>query len=162
VLARHRTGLADGQVADIWHRLGVAARALGDDKKAENALRRALERDPLHEPTLQALVDLAGQKGDWKTVVESKRALLEGARDELGDAELAVERFAAALDEVATTPKAFEAIDKIYTERKDWKNLARAYRKHLKRLGDDAPPERLLEMWTRLGDVCLDHLGDTE
>ncbi|HTJ46947.1 MAG TPA: SIR2 family protein [Kofleriaceae bacterium] len=250
VLARHRTGLADGQVADIWHHLGVASRALGDDKKAENALRRALERDPLHEPTLQALVDLAGQKGDWKTVVESKRALLEGApdaikvklfdeigdiqrgklrdvaaavgaylealklsagshvllhklldayteqkqwrravetldqlagedpaadrraryqytaaviaRDELGDADLAVERFAAALDEVATTPKAFEAIDKLLTERKDWKNLARAYRKHLKRLGDDAPPERLLEMWTRLGDVCLDHLGDTE
>jgi tetratricopeptide (TPR) repeat protein len=250
VLARHRTGLADGQVADIWHSLGVAARALGDDKKAENALRRALERDPLHEPSLQALVDLAGQRGDWKTVVDSKRALLEGApeplkvklldeigdilrgklkdaaaavgaylealklsagshvllhklldayteqkqwrravetldqlatedtaadrraryqytaaviaRDELGDADLAVERFAAALDEVPTTPKAFEAIDKLLAERKEWKNLARAYRKHLKRLGDDAPAERLLELWTRLGDICLDHLGDTE
>jgi tetratricopeptide (TPR) repeat protein len=250
VLARHRTGLADGQVSDIWYRLGVAARALGDDKKAENALRRALERDPLHEPTLQALVELAGQKGDWKTVVESKRALIEGApeslkvklleeigdlwrgklrdvaaavgaylealklspgshvllhklldsyteqkqwrravetldqlagedhaadrraryqytaaviaRDELGDADLAVERFSAALDEAPGTAKAFEAIDKVLTERKDWKALARAYRKHLKRLGDDAPPERLLEMWTRLGDICLDHLADSE
>ena len=250
VLARHRTGLADGQVADIWHRLGLAARALGDDKKAENALRRALERDPMHEATLAALVDLAGQKGDWKTVVEAKRAQLEAApetlkvklydeigdiqrgklkdasaavgaylealglqpgshvllhklldayteqkqwrravetldalagqdsagerraryhyaaaviaRDELKDTDLAVERFSAALDEVPTTPKAFEAIDKLLTDRDDWKNLARAYRKQLKRLGEDADAGRLLELWTRLGDVCLDHLGDTE
>ncbi len=79
VLARHRTGLADGQVADIWYRLGITARALGDDKKAENALRRALERDPLHEATLQALVELGGARGDWKLVVEGKRSLVESS-----------------------------------------------------------------------------------
>ncbi|MCA9675893.1 MAG: tetratricopeptide repeat protein [Kofleriaceae bacterium] len=250
VLARHRTGLADGQVADIWHRLGETARALGDDKKAENALRRALERDPGHEPALQALIDVAGARGDWKTVVEAKRSLIEAvpdavkgrlydeigdvwrhklkdagsavgaylealrlqpgshvllhklldayteqkqwrraietldqlaaqesgasrrakyyyaaaviARDELADAELAVEKFHAALDDVPETPKAFEAIDKLLTDKHDWKNLARAYRRHLKRLGEDADHDRLLEMWTRLGDVCLDHLGDHE
>lgn len=250
VLARHRTGLSDGQVADIWFRLGETARALGDDRKAENALRRALERDPVHEASLQALVEIAGARGDWKTVVDAKRsqvptvdetvkiklldeigdiwrhklrdaatavgAYLEAlelspgshvilhklldayteqkqwrravetldqlsaqesaparrakyhyaaaviARDELGDAELAVERFSAALDDAPNTPKAFDAIDKVLNEKKDWKNLARAYRKHLKRLGDDAPTDRLLEMWTRLGDLCLDHLGDQE
>jgi golgin subfamily B member 1 len=250
VLARHRTGLADGEVADIWYRLGEVARALGDDRKAENALRRALERDPVHEPTLQALVEVAGARGDWKTVVDSKRTLVSAvpdpvkvklldeigdiqrtklrdagtavgayhealdlqpgshvllhklldaytelkqwrraidcldelsvgessparrakyhyaaaaiARDELGDAELAVERFSAALDDAPTTPKAFEAVDKLLADKKDWKNLARAYRRQLKRLGDDAPTERLLELWTRLGDVCLDHLGDAE
>lgn len=250
VLARHRTGLADGQVADIWYRLGQTARALGDDKKAENALRRALERDPMHEPSLQALIDLAGQRGDWRTVVEAKRTLAEGvteavkiklldeigdvwrhrlkdsgnavgaylealtlqpgshvllhklleayheqkewrravetldqlaqleaspqrrakyfyaaaviARDELGDAELAVDKFSAALDDVPGTPKAFESIDKLLSDKRDWKNLARAYRRHLKRLGEDADPARLLELWTRLGDICLDHLGDAE
>ncbi len=250
VLARHRTGLADGQVADIWHRLGQTARALGDDKKAENALRRALERDPMHEASLQALIDLAGQRGDWRTVVEAKRTLAESvpegirvqlldeigdvwrhklrdagnavgaylealtiepgshallhklleayheqkewrravetldqlaqlessparrakyyyaaaviARDELADTELAVEKFAAALDDVPSTPKAFESVDKLLTDKRDWKNLARAFRRHLKRLGDDAEPARLLELWTRLGDICLDHLGDTE
>ncbi len=250
VLARHRTGLADGQVADIWYRLGETARALGDDRKAENALRRALERDPVHEPSLQALVDIAGARGDWKTVVESKRALLGSvpdtvkvkildeigdiwrhklrdaatavgaylealelqpsshvllhklleayteqkqwrraidmldelslletapsrrakyhyaaaviARDELGDAELAVDKFGAALDDAPQTPKAFESMDKLLTDRKDWKSLARAYRKHLKRIGDEAPAASQLDMWTRLGDICLDHLGDTE
>jgi tetratricopeptide (TPR) repeat protein len=248
VLARHRTGLADGQVADIWHRLGLTARALGDDKKAENALRRALERDPGHEPTLQALVDLGGQRGDWKMVVEAKRAMVDGApeplrlklldeigdlqrsklmdpgtavgaylealklapgnrallhklldayseqkqwrravdilgelaaqepspsrrnkyhyagaviaRDELHDTELAVERFSAALDDAPETPKAFEAIEKLLHDHQDWKGLARQVRKQLKRMGDDAPAEKVLELWTRLGDLYLDHLGN--
>ncbi len=248
VLARHRTGLADGQVADIWHRLGVTAHALGDDKKAENALRRALERDPGHEATLQALVDLGGQRGDWKMVIEAKRALIESAaepiklklldeigdllraklkdpgtavgaylealklapgnrgllhklldayseqkqwrravdilgelaaqdpsparrskyhyaaavvaRDELTDVELAVERFSAALDDAPETPKAFEAVDKLLTDHKDWKGLARQVRKQLKRMGEEAEPEQVLELWTRLGDLYVDHLGN--
>ncbi len=248
VLARHRTALADGQVADIWHRLGLTARALGDDKKAENALRRALERDPGHEATLQSLVDLGGQRGDWKMVIEAKRAMVDGAseslklklleeigdlqrgklkdpgtavgaylealklapgnrallhklldayseqkqwrraadilgelatqdssparrskyhyaaaviaRDELNDVELAVERFSAALDDAPATPKAFDAVEKLLTDHKDWKGLARQIRKQLKRLGDDAPAEVVLDLWTRLGDLYGDHLGN--
>jgi tetratricopeptide (TPR) repeat protein len=251
VLARHRTGLADNQVADIWYRLGLCSRALGDDKKAEISYRRALEKDPLHEATLAALVDVAGQRGDWRTVVEAKRAQIEVAqqesikvklldeigdlwrqklkdvgsavgaylealtltpgshvllhklldayteqrqwrravevldqladgessperrsryryaaaviaRDELHDLDLAVDKFAATLDDVPGTPRAFESIEKVLVEKKDWKNLARAYRKQLKRMGEDADPDRLLETWTKLGDVYLDHLGDTE
>ncbi|MEZ4400443.1 MAG: response regulator [Kofleriaceae bacterium] len=227
-----------------------AARALGDDKKAENALRRALEKEPAHEATLQALVELGGQRGDWKMVVDAKRVqteraddairgklfdeigdLLRGklkdpagaigayleahrlqpsshallhklldayseqkqwrraveildqlagletspgrrakyhyaaaviARDELADTEVAVERFNLALDDAPTTPKAFEAVDKLLTDAHDWKNLARAVRRHLKRLGEDAEPEQLLALWTRLGDLYLDHLGNNE
>jgi tetratricopeptide (TPR) repeat protein len=250
VLARHGTGLADGQVADVWYRIGLAARALGDDAAAEEALRRALDREPLHAATLDAMVEVAGRRGDWAAVIEARRAQLERApvalqvklleeigdlergkrkdasaaagaylqalelapgshallhklldahtdqkqwrraidaldelaagetsgerraryiyaaaviaRDEIGDPELAVERFAAALDAQPDTPKAFEAIDRLLTEREDWKGLARAYRRMLKRVGDAAPADRLLELWTRLGDICLDHLGDTE
>ena len=250
VLARHRTGLADGQVADIWYRLGVTSRALGDDRKAENAFRRALERDPGHEETLSALVELGSARGEWKTVIEAKRALVDRApeslqvklldeigeiqrgklkdpgtavgaflealklapqshqllhkllecytelkqwrravetlgelaqqetspprrskyhyaaaviaRDELADTELAVDRFSLTLDDAPNTPKAFEAVDKLLTDARDWKNLARAVRKHLKRLGDDAEPEKLLELWTRLGDLYLDHLNNNE
>ncbi|MBK9030295.1 MAG: SIR2 family protein [Myxococcales bacterium] len=250
ILARFRTGLADGEVADIWHSLGITARALGDDKKAENALRRALEKEPAHEATLQALVELGGQRGDWKMVVEAKRGQVERApdalkaklldeigdiqrgklkdaaaaigayleaqrlapgghallhklldaygeqkqwrravevldqlaaletaparrakyhyaaaviaRDELADVEVAVERFNLALDDAPAMPKAFEAIDKLLTDSHDWKGLARAVRRHLKRLGDDAEPERTLELWTRLGDLYLDHLANSE
>jgi tetratricopeptide (TPR) repeat protein len=250
VLARHRTGLADGQVAEIWYRLGLCSRALGDDRKAEVSYRRALEKDPLHEATLAGLVDLAGQRGDWRTVVEVKRsqievspepiklklldeigdlwrnklkdvgnavgAYLEGlalqpgshvllhklldayteqrqwrravetldqlaegessadrrsryhyaaaviARDELKDLDLAVDKFSATLDDVPATPRAFEGLERALTDKKDWKNVARAYRKQLKRLGEDGEVARLLELWTKLGDVCLDHLGDQE
>ncbi len=255
ILARHRAGISDGQVAEIWYRLGAAARALGDDKKAESNFRRALEREPLHEATLEAMVELGGAHGEWKTVADAKRAQVEAlskredseprraklfeeigdiwrerlkdvgsavgayleglklagasrvllhklleafteqrqwrraietldqlsaqetatdrrarfhytaaviARDELGDADLAVEKFNAALDDAPATPKAFEAVDKLLADRKDYKNLARAYRRQLKRLGDDADTDKQLELWTRLGDICLDHLGDTE
>jgi len=242
-------------VAEIWYRLGITARALGDDKKAENALRRALEKEPAHEATLQAMVELGGQRGDWKMVVEAKRVQVERApdvmkaklldeigdiqrgklkdvgaaigayleaqrvfattgqpsghvllhklldayseqkqwrraveildalagletspsrrtkywyaaaviaRDELADTEVAVERFSSALDDGPQTPKAFDAIDKLLTDAHDWKGLARAVRKHLKRLGDDAPHDLVLAMWTRLGDLYLDHLNNTE
>jgi tetratricopeptide (TPR) repeat protein len=255
ILARHRSGISDGQIATIWHRLGVAARALGDDKKAEASYKRALEREPLHEATLEAMVELGGARGEWRMVADAKRAqidalakrdgtdyhraklfeeigdiyrerikdvgsatgaFLEGlkiapasrvlmhklleafteqrqwrkavetldqlsaledskdrrarfhytaaviARDEIKDVELAVEKFNAALDDAPLTPKAFDGIDQMLTARKDWKNLARAYRKQLKRFGEDAPPEKLLELWTKLGDICLEHLGDNE
>ncbi|HEU4610540.1 MAG TPA: tetratricopeptide repeat protein, partial [Kofleriaceae bacterium] len=255
LLARHRNGISDGQVAEIWYRLGAASRALGEDKKAEASFRRALEKEPLHEATLEAMVELGGARGEWRTVAEAKRAqidalakrdgtdfnraklfeeigdiwrerlkdvtsatgaYLEGlkiapasrvllhklleafteqrqwrraietldqlsaledsperrarfhytaaviARDELHDQELAVDKFHAALDDNPLTPKAFEGIDALLTARKDWKNLARAYRRQLKRIGEDAPVEKLLELWTRLGDICADHLGDTE
>jgi tetratricopeptide (TPR) repeat protein len=255
LLARHRTGMADGHVAEIWYRLGAASRALGEEKKAEASFRRALEKEPLHEPTLEAMVELGGARGEWRIVADAKRsqidalakrdgtdfnraklfeeigdiwrerikdvtsatgAYLEGlkiapasrvllhklleafteqrqwrraietldqlsgledsperrarfhytaaviARDEVHDQELAVDKFNAALDDNPMTPKAFEGIDAVLTARKDWKNLARAYRRQLKRVGDDVPTETLVELWTRLGDVCADHLGDTE
>jgi tetratricopeptide (TPR) repeat protein len=252
ILARHRTALADGQVASTWFRLGECARALGDDRKAETSYRRALERAPEHPEALAALIDVAAARADWRTVIECKRAQLginsasdadkvklldeigdlwrgklkdlstatgawlEGltiqpgsyilmhklldayheskqwrravdilvslagvetakerraryhyaagviARDELGDADLAVEKFAAALDDAPTTPKAFEAIDDLLTGKKDWKNLQRALRRQLKRLGDDADADKVLPLWGRLATVSLDHLGDAE
>lgn len=250
LLARHRTNLADSQVVDAWHRIGVAQRALGDERKAEAAFRRAVERDPHHRASLLAIIDIAGARDDWKSVVEAKRDLLEGsgdeeryrlleeigdahatklsdpvsalgayleavsmkpdahqvlhkcldiyseqkewrrametlnaiaattvkparrakyayaaaviARDELKDTDAAVEHFQRALDDDPAIPKAFEAIDRLLTDKQDWKALARAHRKMLKRIGEDAPADRLLALWTRLGDICLDHLDDHE
>lgn len=255
ILARHRSGISDGQVAEIWYRLGVASRAMGEDKKAEASFRRALEREPLHEPTLEAMVELGGARGEWKMVADAKRlqidalakdpgseanraklfedigdiwrerlkdvnsatgAYLEGlklqgssrvllhklleafteqrqwrraietldqlsaletsperrarfhytaaviARDELNDSELAVDKFHAALDDAPETPKAFEAVEKLLQDRKDWKNLSRAYRRQLKRMGEGNDVATLLQLWTKLGDVYAEHLGDTE
>ena len=255
LLARHQAALSDAVVADVWHRLGIAARALGDDKRAEASFGRALEKEPLHEPTLGAMVELGGARGEWRMVADAKAALAEAlakvagaearrgklleeigdlwaerlkdphqaiaayqqalelapgsrgllhklleayteqkqwrraiealeqlaaqeasverrarfhyaaamiARDELADTELAADKLHAALDDAPLTPKAFEHLEHLLAGREDWKNLARAYRRQLKRMGEDAPPEVLLELWTKLGDTYLDHLGDGE
>jgi golgin subfamily B member 1 len=255
ILARHPSGVADALVADVWYRLGVAARALGDDKKAEASFRRALEKDARHEPTLGAMVELGAARGEWRTVADARRAQVDAlaqapgteapraklleeigdlwaerlkdqpqaiaayeealalapgarlvlhkvleayteqrqwrraietleqlaaqetatdrrarfhfaaamiARDELADAELAIDKLQLALDDAPLTPRAFESLEALLEERKDWKNLARAYRRQLKRMGEDAPVDVLLDLWTKLGDTYLDHLGDPE
>ncbi len=69
LLGRHQAALADGQMVSLWYRIGAAARELGENPKAEDAYKRALERDPLHVPSLEGLVALASARGDWKTVV---------------------------------------------------------------------------------------------
>ncbi len=74
LLARHRNGMADGHVAEIWYRLGAASRALGEEKKAEASFRRALEKEPLHEPTLEAMVELGGARGEWRIVADVREA----------------------------------------------------------------------------------------
>ncbi|MCP4443763.1 MAG: tetratricopeptide repeat protein [Myxococcales bacterium] len=250
MLARHRSGLADSQVVDLWHRLGVTAQHLGETGKAEAALRRALERDSGHESTLRSLAELAAGKEDWKTMVACKRDLLDSlgederctmleeigdlcqqklgdtetalgayleashlrpgsrtllhkalelltaqkqwrqavdvldalsksektptrrakfhytaaviCRDELEDVDLAVEFFTRALDDNPETDKAFEAIDSLLSSKGDWKALARTHRKMLKAIGEQSPEELQLRLWTRLGDICSEHLGDTE
>lgn len=250
VLARHRPSLPEGQVVEIWHRLGVIARKRGDAKAADDAFRRALERDPGHRPSLGHMIELCAERGDWKMVVDCKRNSLEGgseddrgrlleeigdlyaqkledpvtalgaylealklrprshallhktleiyteqkqwrravdtllklaeqekdkprrakyfytaaviARDELKDADEAVEHFGQALDDAPTIPKAFEAVERILGERGDWKGLVRAYRGMIKRLGEGAPEDQALKLWTRLGDIALEKLGDRE
>src|SRR5690606_8759866 len=68
-------------------------------------------------------------------------------RDEIGDHDAAMERFNTALDHDPTQLKAFEAINKILTERKDWKNLERAYRKMLHRVIGKGNPELEFSLW---------------
>jgi tetratricopeptide (TPR) repeat protein len=255
ILARHMAAIPDGRRAEIWARLGAAARVLGDPEAAEASFRRVLERAPLHDAALQGLVELAEAREDWRGVAERKRAQLDAlgelpdsaaqraklyeqigdlwsgplgdagaaitaylqglalapgargllhklleaftaqrqwrralemlerlaahepspvlrarfhyaagaiARDELDDGALAIDKLAAALDDAPLTANAFDALDDLLTARNDWRQLARAYRRQLERLGDAAPQATLVELWTRLGDLCLDHLGDTE
>jgi tetratricopeptide (TPR) repeat protein len=109
---------------------------------------------------VDVLVDLAGQDSSPARRSKYHYAAAVIARDELNDVELAVERFSASLDDAPDMPKAFEAIDKLLTDHRDHKGLARQVRKQLKRMGDDAPAEKVLELWTRLGDLYVDHLGN--
>ena len=148
-------------------------------RREAEAYLQGLKIAPASRVLLHKLLESFTEQRQWRKAIETLDSLsgLEEsperrarfhytaaviARDELRDYELTVEKFSAALDDAPTTPKAFDGIEKVLQERKDWKNLARAYRRQLKRMGEDAEVPRLLELWTKLGDVCADHLNDTE
>ncbi|HTL34774.1 MAG TPA: hypothetical protein VL326_16715, partial [Kofleriaceae bacterium] len=152
---------------------------LKDVTSATGAFLEGIKIAPASRVLLHKLLEAFTEQRQWRRAIEMLDALsgLEDsperrarfhytgaviARDELNDGELAIDKFGAALDDAPLTPKAFDGIEKLLIDRKDWKNLARAYRRQLKRLGADAPTEKLLEMWTKLGDVYAEHLNDTE
>jgi hypothetical protein len=83
-------------------------------------------------------------------------------RDELHDPALAVELLNKALDDDADLTKAFEAIERLHTEAQDWKSLARAYRRMIKRLPEKGLNELRARLWNGLGVVSLRYLGDRE
>ncbi|NOY93292.1 MAG: tetratricopeptide repeat protein [Deltaproteobacteria bacterium] len=77
-------------------------------------------------------------------------------RDELKNAEGAVDKFNEALDIDPTQLKAFEAINKIWTAKKDWKNLERAFRKMLHRILGKNETELEFNLWHNLGIIYRD------
>jgi tetratricopeptide (TPR) repeat protein len=76
-------------------------------------------------------------------------------RDELRNDNKAIELFSKVLDDSPLYPKAFEAIEKLFGEGKQWKELERAYRKQIKRLPQDTPSETKLRLWDALAEVAL-------
>ncbi|MBI4510814.1 MAG: tetratricopeptide repeat protein [Deltaproteobacteria bacterium] len=137
ILLRHRSALAEGQIVETWYRVGLAARHRGDVKTAENAFRRALERDPGHRPSLELIVELATERGDFKSVVEAKRNLLDGASEEarsrlfeeigdlmalkLGDPMTALGAY---LEALKLRPRSHAVLHKmldLYTAQKEWR-----------------------------------------
>ena len=82
---------------------------------------------------------------------------------ELHAADEAVELYNQALDEDPDNLKTFERIDKIMTAKKDWKNQERAYRRMIKRLGQEVPPEKRqtqVALWHALGEIYRSRLKD--
>ncbi len=137
LLSAHRPALAQGQVVEIWHQIGTCARRLGDVAAAEEAFRHALDLDPGHRASLDGIVELAGERGDWKAVVRAKRDALEGATEderlrlyeeigdltagELGDPTAALGVY---LEALKLRPRAHLLLHKvleIYTGEKQWR-----------------------------------------
>ena len=101
---------------------------------------------------LQRLADLESEPAGRAKLNYAVAAIY---RDEMKDTAKAVEQFAKVLDDSPLYPKAFDAIEKLLGEAKEWKELERALRKQIKRLPQDAPPESKLRLWDGLADVAL-------
>jgi len=251
ILVHHREQQSEAQIVEIFHRIGHIKMKLGDRAKAINMFEKALEIDPGHRPTLEALTEIYAAANDWEAVIRQKRAMLahtEGQDEklqlheqiiavykerlknpqkaiaaylealevkpdarallvdvlelltetkqwkkaveillrlasletgrvkakylqtagqitntELHSPDEAVELFNKALDEYPDDLKPFERIDKIMTVKKDWTNQQRAYRRMIKRLGSEVPPEKRqtqIALWHALGEIYRSRLKD--
>ena len=152
---------------------------LNNPQKAIAAHLEALNFKPTDRQLLHNLLDLFSETKQWKKAMEilMKLAELETgkvkarylvaagniANYELHSTDEAVELYNQALDEDPDDLKAFERIDKIMTAKKDWKNQERNYRKMIKRIGQEPPPEKKptqVALWHALGEIYRSRLKD--
>lgn len=150
---------------------------LRDPQKAVIALQKALELRPQELAVLHLLLDTHTERKQWREAVgvldrivevepEAARraryhytaAVLQ--RDELGEVDNALVRFDRVLDEDPTQLKAFQAIDTLMTQRKDWKALERAYRKMINRLPASGEFALKTMLWTNLAEIYRSRLND--
>jgi golgin subfamily B member 1 len=76
ILVHHRDTQKDDEIVDIFFRLGRIKLKLNERTKAVNMFEKALEIQPGHRATLQALVDLYTEAGDFEAVIKQKRAVM--------------------------------------------------------------------------------------
>ncbi len=157
----------------------LLAQQVGDRNRAVAVYLEALDIEPESMAVLRKLLDLYTKTKQWIEAVEILDRLIEHEtsdsraskynytvgviyRDEIGDPLEAVDYFDGALDYDVKMLKAFEAIDRILTEAKEWKELERAYRRMLKRVAenDDGEMENIkVLLWTNLGEIYRSRLG---
>jgi tetratricopeptide (TPR) repeat protein len=156
---------------------------LEDPPLAVGAYREALELRPDDHKLLHKCLDVYVEQKQWAQSLEMLERLVAVeksptvrakyrhaagliCRDELGRTEQAAKMLSESLDDDPSLDRSAEALEELLKERQDWKELARYYRKALKRLGPDAPNnsdghnEERLRIWSALGEVCLDKLGE--
>ena len=158
----------------------LLATKLNQPQQAVMVYQEALDLEPKSGLILRKLLDLYTKTQQWHDAVEVLKRIVEQEqdpsrvatyfytaaviyRDKINDPVEAVNLFNAALDADVKMLKAFEAIDRILTEAKSWKELSRAYRGMLHRLKDVEDMEEVkLLLWTNLGEVYRTRRQDLE
>jgi tetratricopeptide (TPR) repeat protein len=161
------------EIAEIyWNRLAQPA-------QAEACYRRALEERPEGREALQDLLELYSAGERWEETIEICETIagLEQrpayrakywfaaaviCRRKLQDADRAVVYLNRTLEADPERLEAFEAIDRILTDRRDWKKLQHNYGKMLKRLAADGPRELRVMLWQNLGEILRSRRRDLE
>jgi tetratricopeptide (TPR) repeat protein len=162
---------------------------LKNPQKSIAAYLEALELRPEDHVVLHKVLELYHETSQWKKMIEilvritdlEKDPLRRGKyfytaaviyRDELKALDEAIEFFNKALDCYFEKPdgitpanfqnylKAFEAIDKICTGKKDWKNQERNYRKMLKRFPQEGHEQIKIALWHALGEIYRSRLRE--
>ncbi len=77
ILIHHRDELTDLEVVEIHWQIGETHRALSQNDRAIKSYEKALEIDPAHEPSHQALGELLEAAGDFEGALEHRQKLLD-------------------------------------------------------------------------------------
>jgi tetratricopeptide (TPR) repeat protein len=170
----------DEEKTDLLEELAdICLEKLGRPDDGIAALQSALALAPSRRSVLHKLLGAytAAQRWPGALTTLGKLAELEPApalrakyryasavihRDELASPAEALDLFHRALDDDPEMHKAWEAMERLLTESQDWKGLARAYRKMIKRLPPEGMNEQRARLWNGLGVVSLRYLGDRE
>ena len=166
------------RIGDVWHK------ELRQPGQAVGSYLEALDLDSTSVSVLRKLLSLYTTNRQWPEAIDiierlvsvesdpTKQAKLTYTigvicRDELGDSMRSVNYFDQTLElDVRNWLKAFEAIDRILTDARDWKGLERAYRTMLKRVDpmkeEDAMRPVYILLWRSLGEVYRTRLGHVQ
>ncbi|HYO94767.1 MAG TPA: tetratricopeptide repeat protein, partial [Polyangiaceae bacterium] len=161
------------EIGDIW------ADREKSPPKAIEALEEALELRPRDHVLLHKLLKLYQSAADWQKMVDTLETIAgfeerpeiraryiftqaQIYRDKIEDVDRAVELFNEALDLNPGYLEAFERINKILTQQRNWKALERSYRKMLHRLAGKGNPELEHTLWHQLGLIYRDRLQQTD
>jgi tetratricopeptide (TPR) repeat protein len=180
-LRRLMESAGDDERFELLVRAGDLLRdKLGDHEKAAKSYNAALEIQPEHRSLLHKLIAVYQATEQWSRVVEAtlriadllddKKMLakyyLTAARvnaDKLGRMDEAVTYYDLALDNDPEVLSVFEEMVRILTDKQNWNDLERAYRKMISRQEKGGDVVIRANLWHSLGEICqhrLNHLGD--
>jgi tetratricopeptide (TPR) repeat protein len=171
ILVQHRDSLAEQDVVRIYNRLGMVRQALGERKKALNMFEKALEIDPTHRETLQAVIDLQQSQGDWEAVVHAKRGLMATGsnpertqlldeiggiyRERLQNSQKATAAYIEALEIDAEDHQLLQKLLDLYSETKQWKKAVEVIERFIALEND---PLRRGPYYQAAATICRDEL----
>jgi len=152
---------------------------LNNSQKAIAAYQEAIDIDPDDHSVLQKVLERYYDSKQWKKAIgvidrfiemesdpaiRAKYSYTAAAiyRDELKALDEAVEYFNKTLDDNWEHLKAFQAIDRVCTQKKDWKALERNYRAMIKRMPQDKNVPLLTMLWHNLGEIYRTRLHNYE
>jgi tetratricopeptide (TPR) repeat protein len=155
------------------------AEKLADPERAVEAYRGVVELNPNRRQVWHKLLELYTGAKEWAdaTGALGRLAELETAsavrakyfyaaamirRDELDDPAGAVALLNRALDDAPDLTKAFDALERLLADVGAWRELARNYRRMIKRLPAEGLSDLRLRLWSGLGEVSLTQLEDME
>ena len=123
IMVQHRESQTEAQIVEIFHRIGTIKMKVGERAKAINMFEKALEINPGHRPTLEALAAVHAEAGDWEAVIKQKRALLSPQREREEKLRFHEEIIAIYKDKLANPQKAIAAYLEAIEVKPDARNL---------------------------------------